>query len=46
MKALVAGPEGLEIPCRITKDNSTTYTCGYVPTRIGPHTVNITYGGA
>ncbi|CAM2708294.1 unnamed protein product [Rotaria socialis] len=46
MKALVTGPEGLEIPCRITKANSTTYECGYVPTRIGPHTVNITYGGA
>ncbi len=36
----------MEIPCRVTKANNTTYECGYVPNRVGPHTVNITYGGA
>ncbi|CAF0978621.1 unnamed protein product [Adineta ricciae] len=46
MKATVTGPDGSEIPCRVTKVNSTTYECGYVPNRAGPHTVNITYGGA
>ena len=30
----------------MTKANSTTYECGYVPNRVGPHTVSITYGGA
>ncbi|CAF3895693.1 unnamed protein product, partial [Adineta steineri] len=46
MKATVAGPDGSEVPCRATKVNNTTYECGYVPNRVGPHTVNITYGGA
>ncbi|CAF4931081.1 unnamed protein product, partial [Rotaria sp. Silwood1] len=46
MKATVTGPDGSEIPCRVTKANSTTYECGYVPNRIGNYTVNITYGGA
>ncbi|CAF3564394.1 unnamed protein product [Adineta steineri] len=45
MKATVTGPDGSEIPCRVTKANNTTYECGYVPNRVGPHTVNITYGG-
>ena len=30
----------------MTKSNSTTYECGYVPNRVGAHTVSITYGGA
>ena len=30
----------------MTKANNTTYECGYVPNRVGPHTVSITYGGA
>jgi filamin len=38
--------DGAELPCRVTKANNTTYECGYVPNRVGPHTVNITYGGA
>jgi filamin len=38
--------DGSELPCRVTKANNTTYECGYVPNRVGPHTVNITYGGA
>jgi filamin len=38
--------DGSELPCRVTKTNSTTYECGYVPSRVGPHTVTITYGGA
>lgn len=46
MKAIVAGPNCSEIPCRITKANNRTYEYGYVLNRIGPHTVNITYGGA
>ncbi|CAF0892142.1 unnamed protein product, partial [Didymodactylos carnosus] len=46
MKATVIGPDNNEIPCRVTKANNTTYECGYVPNRVGPHTVNITYGGA
>ncbi|CAF5210009.1 unnamed protein product, partial [Rotaria magnacalcarata] len=31
MKVTVTGPDGLDIPCRVTKANSTTYECGYVP---------------
>ncbi|CAM4840345.1 unnamed protein product, partial [Rotaria magnacalcarata] len=46
MKASVTAPDGLEVPCRVTKVHSTTYECGYVPNRIGSHTVSITYGGA
>ncbi|CAF3849734.1 unnamed protein product [Rotaria sp. Silwood2] len=46
MKATVTGPDDSEIPCRVTKANSTTYECGYVPNRTGHYTVNITYGGA
>jgi filamin len=38
--------DGSDIPCRATKVNNTTYECGYVPNRVGPHTVEITYGGA
>ena len=38
--------DGAELPCRVTKANNTTYECGYVPNRVVPHTVNITYGGA
>jgi len=38
--------DGSEVPCRVTKANNTTYECGYVPNRVGPHTVNVTYGGA
>lgn len=36
----------MEITCRVTKVNNTTYECSYIPTRIGPHTVTVTYGGA
>jgi len=46
MKATVTGPDGQDLPCRVTKTNNTTYECGYVPNRVGPHTVSITYGGA
>ncbi|CAF0875720.1 unnamed protein product [Rotaria sordida] len=45
MKATVTGPDGNDLPCRVTKANNTTYECGYVPNQVGPHTVNITYGG-
>ena len=38
--------DGSEVPCRVTKVNSTTYECSYVPNRAGPYTVNVTYGGA
>ena len=38
--------DGQDLPCRVTKTNNTTYECGYVPNRVGPHTVSITYGGA
>jgi filamin len=38
--------DATEIPCRVTKVNSTTYECGYVPNRVGSYTVSITYGGA
>lgn len=45
IKVSVTGPDGAPRNATVKKVNGSTYRCGYMPKKPGPHKVDVTYGG-